>query len=79
MSDSGEITNLFQGPDPETGERYPGDRHVRSEHGMTIQVHRLDIYEDARRKDTLVMKDVPALAVWIPREMAADWIVQDRQ
>lgn len=69
----GRLENLFQGPHPDTrGAIYPGDRKIRSPEGITIQVHRLAVLDGRDRFD-----DVPTLAVWIPRDIAPDLIVQD--
>lgn len=75
LNDLDEILNLFQGPNPDkTGEIYPGDRQIRASQELTVQLHTLNLYED---KD-LIASDVPALAVWVPKDMAANWIVQEQ-
>lgn len=77
LDETSEILNLFQGAHPDkTGEVYPGDRQLRSSVELTIQLHSLDLYRENYK--VLVDKDVPALAVWIPKEMSVDWIVQER-
>lgn len=75
---SGEIPEggLFQGAYPDTrGEVYRGDRQLRARRGLTIQIHRLD---QVRREREVVAVDVPVIAVWVPRELAAGWIAQDQ-
>ncbi len=75
---SGEIPEggLFQGAYPDTrGEVYRGDRQLRARRGLTIQIHRLD---QVRWEREVVAVDVPIIAVWVPRELAAGWIAQDQ-
>lgn len=80
VNESDEIANLFQGAFPDNrGEIYKGDRAVRAEQGLTIQIHRLDeirTYSDSRA--TVIARDVPVVAVWVPREMTANWISQNQ-
>lgn len=76
-----EIANLFQGgyPVPQSN-IYPGDRHIRGQHDLTIQIHHIDEvrqYTDDARYN-VIANDVPVVAVWVPREMSADWISQDQ-
>jgi len=74
---SDQIPTLFQGPHPDKkGEVYPGDGRIRGHAGLTIQMHTLCV----RTHDgtTLIADDVPAVAVWVPSDMAADWISQDQ-
>jgi hypothetical protein len=72
LDDDGKITYLFQGAHPDKrGAIYPGDSKIRRSDGVTIQIHRLVIEE----KDGPI-PDVPTIAVWIPRELAQDLVVQ---
>lgn len=71
-----EIPNLFQGPNPGRDRTYPGDREIRVEGKLTIQVHRLRLLEHG--STTVRAQDVPAIAVWVPAVMAEDWVVQER-
>jgi hypothetical protein len=74
LDNDGRIVNLFQGPHPDSrGGIYPGDRKIRRPDGLTIQIHRLTIEEENGR-----LSDVPTVAVWVPREMAQDLVVQDQ-
>src|SRR5258708_8749219 len=67
------IPTLFQGPNPDkTGEYYPGDRQIRDEQAVTIQIHKLTV----RKDKNVIADDVPTIAVALPKEMSADWIVQ---
>jgi hypothetical protein len=76
VNDSDEIPNLFQGAYPDTkGEIYKGDRYIRTEGELTIQIHNLRILSEPNRQ--VVAENVPAVAVWIPSAMATDWLVQN--
>jgi hypothetical protein len=70
------VENVFQGayPTDRTKERiYAGDRELKAEQGVTIQIRTLDI------RDHPEFTDIPAIAVWIPKEMAGyDVLVQDQ-
>jgi len=72
-----EVQQLFQGANYEDipgGGRavvYPGDREIRASQGLTIQFHNLIL-----RSATAEFADVPSIAVWVPAEMAEDWLVQ---
>ena len=74
-----EIPQLFQGKNPRVGEViYPGDRAIKSDAGLTVQIHRLRVLKPAAAGSAQeeVAADVPALAVWVPAEMERDWLVQ---
>jgi hypothetical protein len=72
---TGEIRNLFQGANYDDSEMtYPGDRSIRGGSGLTVQIHTLNVRDEQRNE---IARDVPAVAVWVPAEMAADWVVQD--
>ena len=69
-----EIQQLFQGKQPtratqqyEFGEVYPGDREIKDENMLTIQVHLLNIRDED-------YTDVPTLAIWIPDHISKDII-----
>lgn len=69
---------LFQGAHPvnppaQRGTIYPGDTQIHAPTGLTVQIHRLHI----TAKDGCVMPDVPDIAIWVPREMAQAWLVQE--
>lgn len=78
---NGEVTNLYQGEAPVSprdrrGEVYPGDRAVREDDTVTVQIHRLDLTRDSNAN--VVAQDVPVLAVWVPARLARGWVVQDQ-
>jgi hypothetical protein len=77
IDNAGEIPNLFQGAnyDESVTPRqlvYPGDREIHSNGQLTVQIHTLEVKDDA----TVVARDVPAVTVWVPRAMAAAWLSQ---
>lgn len=79
VDENGEVTNLFQGEAPvhpreRRGEVYPGDRAIREDGTVTIQIHRLDLTQE----NNVIMEDVPAIAVWVPARLARAWINQDQ-
>ncbi|MEM8556304.1 MAG: Z1 domain-containing protein [Bacteroidota bacterium] len=77
-NDKGEIINLFAGAYPveSRAKVYPGDRGIKADEGITIQLHRLDVYDGIVSEGNVLREDVPVVAVWVPREMTQDWIVQ---
>src|SRR5579884_403608 len=76
LSEQGAILNLFQGPHPDTaGAIYPGDRRIGNGPTLSIQLHTLLL----RQNGVTVAENVLAVAVWVPRVMAADWLVQEQE
>lgn len=80
VDENGEVTNVFQGEEPvkpreRRGEVYPGDRAIRDDDNVTVQIHMLNLARDKLQ----VAQNVPILAVWIPARLARAWIVQDQQ
>lgn len=80
VNDDEEIPTLFQGAnyadDAHKDTVYPGDDRERSANGITIQIHMLEVREKNRGR--LIADKVPALAVWVPQEIAREWLVQER-
>ncbi len=82
-----EIQQLFQGEQPTKngryakGEIYVGDRNIKDDEKVTVQIHRLrladilgeDIYDE---DDNLIYKDVISLAIWVPETIGRDIIRQ---
>ncbi len=69
-----EIPTLFQGKNPKTGPViYPGDRRIKSNY-TTVQIHNLEVI----RENGDVIVNVPAIAVWLPKYISHDWLVQDQ-
>lgn len=80
LNDQGEIPYLFQGAAPVSprerrGEIYPGDRYIRSEEDITIQIHNLELQE---RDGRTVHSNVPNIAIHIPGRLANDVLIQDQ-
>ena len=80
ITETEEILNLYQGeapvdPPEERGSIYPGDRAIRADRELTIQIHRLNLLNQERE---VTFQDVPTIAVWVPIEMAQDVIVQEQ-
>lgn len=76
INPSGVLRNLFQGAYPvETGDVYPGDRYIRAQGELTIQIHTLRVLDRDERR--VVADNVPAVAVFVPARMTAGWLVQD--
>ena len=73
----GVLINLFQGehydPSEEKSRLYPGDRAIRKEDAVSVQIHELEV----SRNDGLTVSDVFTIAVWIPRRLSASWVVQE--
>lgn len=75
VNEADEIPTLFQGANPTKGEEtYPGDSKIRARNGLTIQIHNLTVLKSER--GPVLLTDVPAIAVWVPAEMARDWVTQ---
>ena len=79
VNDNGIIGYLFQGADPVTparlrGTKYPGDRELHEPEDVTIQIH----FVDLTHSNELVAKNVPVIAIWLPRRMKLSWITQEQ-
>jgi hypothetical protein len=77
INSDAEIPNLFQGANYDESVTppqivYPGDREIRADGQLTIQIHTLEVKNGA----SVLVRDVPALTVWVPRAMAAPWLSQ---
>lgn len=80
VDDAGEVTNLYQGEAPvqpreRRGEVYPGDRAIRDNDNVTVQIHTLNL----TRNDAVIVEDVPVVAVWVPARLARSWLAQEPQ
>ena len=72
LDEKNEIPELFQGPSSRTGERYPGDRQIKASKGVTVQIHNFTvIYRNGE-----VTPNIPAIAVWLPKNMSPDLLIQ---
>ena len=76
INENGEVSNLFQGEAPvhpreHRGEVYPGDRAIRDQNNVTIQIHTLDLMQE----NTVIIEVVPVIASWVPARLAHAWLV----
>jgi len=76
VSKDDEIPQLFQGANPSNTKVYAGDGKIRAGSGLTIQIHILNILEHGTKQ--VIAKEVPALALYIPKDMEANWIIQEK-
>jgi hypothetical protein len=68
--------NLFQGRSTSSDpSKYPGDRKIRVDDKLTIQIHKLklDLKEEKR-----TISNVPVIAIWVPKKMARGWVSQNQ-
>ena len=73
--ENGKVKQLFQGAYPDkSGEIYPGDKDIRDNDSITIQIHILDLQQNGE----VTKKGVPVIAVWIPKRHTSNWIIQDQ-
>jgi hypothetical protein len=72
---TGQVDNIFQGSNRSVGDPdyYLGDNKLHRAENVTVQLRRLDLTENS----TVIESDIPVLAVWLPRKMEQDWLVQD--
>jgi len=87
LNNNNEVQQLFQGEQPtkngkyKKGEVYIGDRNIKDENKVTIQIHRLnltdinggDIFDEF---DNQLYTDISSLAIWIPEDIGKDIIRQ---
>jgi hypothetical protein len=75
-----ELPNFYQGENPSSGpdqgKIYPGDRAIRHETDLTIQIHTLDLLPNPNGVDQLTYRGVKVVATHVPAEMGRDWLVQ---
>lgn len=81
VDESGAVINLYQGANPQwprerRGEIYPGDRDIREDDVVNVQIHTLDL----RREQTgpIIAENIPVLVVWVPARLGVAWINQDQ-
>jgi hypothetical protein len=68
--------SLFQGRSTSNEpEKYPGDRKIRIDDKLTVQIHTLNIHVEAEKRD---IPNVPVIAIWVPRKMARGWVSQNQ-
>lgn len=71
---NGKINELFQGATRLASGNYgyPGDAAFHDSDTVTVQLHTLQL----RRDNTIVVENVPVIAIWIPKRLAVNWISQ---
>ncbi len=74
LNNNDEIPTLFQGPSPHTGTIYPGDRKIKAPKGVTVQIHILELI----RENGENFSGVPTVAIWLPKDVSTDWLVQNQ-
>ena len=75
LNANGEILRLFQGKNPDHGPViYPGDRSKKTSDCVTVQIHNLELVPENGPR----ILEVPALVVWLPRDLSQDSLVQDQ-
>jgi hypothetical protein len=68
------IKELFQGVQYDAeGETYPGDRAIRGEDNLTVQLRNLTLGE---RSQPPIAENIPHFAVWVPSRISRDLIQQ---
>lgn len=68
------VVELMQGANYHDGNMiYPGDRDIRDPAALTVQIHILDVLEAPGGPQ--LEERVPALAIWVPGSVAADYLV----
>lgn len=80
VDEDGEVNNLYQGEAPvepreQRGTVYPGDRRIRDNDNISVQIHSLNL----TREGVVVAENVPVLAVWVPARFARAWVAQEPQ
>lgn len=79
---SNTIKQLFQGKNPKTGEViYPGDREIKNENSITIQIHCLHLKDTegnniVDENGNALYEDVPTIAIWFPENIGKDIVRQ---
>ncbi|WP_217903472.1 Z1 domain-containing protein [Flectobacillus sp. BAB-3569] len=88
LNQKGNIEQLFQGEQPTSsngrfrkGEVYGGDRSIKNDSKVTIQIHRLNLTNNdgkpiLNEENNIVFEDVINIAIWIPEEIGKDIIRQ---
>ena len=80
VDNNGRVNQVFQGPTRVRGSSnqqysYPGDRDFRDEDRVSVQLHCFNLRND---RDQLVARNMPVIAVWVPKRMRLDWLVQNQ-
>jgi len=87
LNQNDNIQQLFQGEQPTSngrlrkGEVYIGDRNIKNQDKVTIQIHRLNLTDVSGNlildeNSNVVYNDLISLAIWIPEAIGKDIIRQ---
>lgn len=87
LNQNDNIQQLFQGEQPTSngrlrkGEVYIGDRNIKNQDRVTIQIHRLNLTDVSGNpildeNENVVYNDLVSLAIWIPETIGKDIIRQ---
>lgn len=79
LNSENQVENLFAGeypvsPKEKQGSIYPGDRKIKYQDKLTIQVRRINVSD---RLGNQTAQDVYVITVWIPATMGNDWLIQE--
>jgi hypothetical protein len=55
--------------------KYPGDRKIKIDNKLTIQIHKLNLHVEAENRD---ISNVSVIAIWVPKKMACGWVSQNQ-
>ncbi|WP_309707465.1 Z1 domain-containing protein [Armatimonas sp.] len=76
LNDEDEIPNMSQGAYPNNnGAIYPGDDHLEKSNELTILIRNLQVSKDGE----IVADNVPAVSIWVPKKIAAEWLSQHNE
>jgi hypothetical protein len=72
---------IHQGRNPRTGQpRYLGDNRARNAERLTLQIHRLDLFEgpdDTTKQEIDGAQDLPFLAIYVPPDLRTGVLLED--
>ena len=66
------IDQLFSGPDPKGSHIYPGDRNIKSEDTICIQLHKIKL--KCNQTNKFVGKIIYTIAIYYPQDFATNYI-----
>ncbi len=67
---------LFQGRSTSSDpNRSPGDKKIRVDDKLTIQIHKLKLNLEEEKR---IISNVPVVAIWVPKKMARGWVSQNQ-
>lgn len=70
---NGTIQQLQQGGNA----KYIGDREVREDNILNLQIFRTDVYDGPVKNGVIQQADVPAFAIFIPKAISSKWLIQE--